>query len=143
QVVPEASEPVLVRVRVRIDHTRHDRVVRAVDRHAARGRRLDDRVDPSAFNKDVGAGELPRADVDEPVPEDDQLSAGSIAVAGIAPIAGAAPDAMSIGSVPVISLSLTVLAKPSWLRTGPTARATATRTMYPTPAIAHASSGTG
>src|SRR5581483_4428921 len=143
QVVPQPPEPVLVRVRVRVDHPRHDGVARAVDRDAARRRRLGDGVDAAAVNDDVGAGELPRADVDKPVPKDDQLSVGSIAVAGIAPMPEGIPEAMSIGSVPWISSSPTVFAKPSWLRTGPSARATATSATYATPAIAHASSGTG
>ena len=65
---------------MRVDHPGHDRQPGAVDALAARSRRRADLDDPTVVHDDVGAGELPRADVDEPVLEDErQLPAAGTA----------------------------------------------------------------
>ena len=73
QVVPESAEPVLVRVAVRVHQPGHDREPGAVDPLGAGGSVAGD---APVEHDDVGAVELPRADVDESVLEDYLPGAG-------------------------------------------------------------------
>ena len=110
---------------MRVHHPRHDREARAVDALSS-GRRLPDREDPAALHDDVGAGELPRADIDETVLEDEcQLPAAGIAD-GIGAAPASAPEAMSITASLSIGRASSVCGNPSRSRTF-AERATATR----------------
>jgi hypothetical protein len=95
---------------VRVDHPGDDGEARAVDALGAVGRGLDD---PAAGDGDVGAAEVARADVDETVCEYElRQRLPTVATLVIAPVP--------------ISSSLMCRGKPSPLRTGATARASAT-----------------
>jgi hypothetical protein len=96
---------------VRVDHSRDDEEPGAVDDLGALGRVHDD---PAAGNRDVGASELTRADVDETVAEQQLRQA---------PASVATSATASVG----MASSGTVLAKPSPSRTRPMDRTTATR----------------
>ena len=95
-----------------VDHPRHDREPRAVDDVVAVEAGAD-LGDPAGGDADVGAAEFSRADVDEAVAKDElrQVPA-KVATSAIAAVG--------------ISSSATCRGKPSMLRTGPIARATAT-----------------
>src|SRR5581483_3137479 len=138
QVVPEPAKPVLVRVRVRVHHPGNDGVPRAVDTVQAR---LADRDDPAVVHDDVGAGEAARADVDQPVPKDDQLRVGSVAVAGASPPPTDVPATSTTASESIVRWS-SVCGNASSSRTS-TLRASATSPTYRTPAISQHSSGIG
>jgi hypothetical protein len=114
-------------VRVRVDHAGHDGEARAVQNLTLCWLITDsDGDDPPLVHDDVGAGELPRADVDEPVAEDDQVAVGSIAVAGAMPAAGRLLLlAMSITASDAIGRLSSVRGNPSKSRTF-AERATAT-----------------
>ena len=95
---------------MRVDHPRHDEEAGAVDPLRVVGGSLDD---PAAGDRDVGAAELTRADVDEPVREDELgYVPATVATSAIAPVP--------------ISSSRTWRGNPSASRTGPAARTTAT-----------------
>src|SRR5581483_11676940 len=139
QVVPEAAEPVLVRMRVRVDHARHDGIAGAVE---AVEPGVADRHDASLVHDDVGAGEATRADVDETLSEDLQSAVRSIAVAAATAGPPPAAPATSITASESICRESSVCGKASSSRTF-AVRVTATSPAYSTPAISQHSSGIG